>query len=178
MSVNETGPWPVPPLQVTISVEHGTFSVAQYSGVTITGDGTSTIVMTGKVQAIDAVLAGGDEQPPQNYFSTAGPGAMIPAVASATTASAAVVTPAVMFDYEGLTYETDLGYVGPDTLTISVATPTISNSPTKTETLAINVANTGPPSVIPSQTTSTYTIGESAPWRSTRGSSSFPAMPT
>lgn len=46
-------------IEVRLSVEHGTLTLADGSGVTLTGNGTGTLVLSGSLDAINALLAGG-----------------------------------------------------------------------------------------------------------------------
>lgn len=46
-------------IEVRLSVEHGTLTLADGSGVTLTGNGTGTLVLSGPLDAINALLAGG-----------------------------------------------------------------------------------------------------------------------
>ncbi|MFM5718149.1 retention module-containing protein [Aeromonas caviae] len=47
------------PLSVTLSVLHGTLELAAGSGVTVSGSGSNTLVLSGSQDAINALLAGG-----------------------------------------------------------------------------------------------------------------------
>ncbi|WP_139737970.1 retention module-containing protein [Aeromonas caviae] len=47
------------PLSVTLSVQHGTLELAAGSGVTVSGSGSNTLVLSGSQDAINALLAGG-----------------------------------------------------------------------------------------------------------------------
>ncbi|BBQ30446.1 hypothetical protein WP2W18E01_20280 [Aeromonas caviae] len=47
------------PLAVTLSVLHGTLELAAGSGVTVSGSGSNTLVLSGSQDAINALLAGG-----------------------------------------------------------------------------------------------------------------------
>ncbi|MFM4705379.1 retention module-containing protein [Aeromonas bivalvium] len=47
------------PLSVTLSVLHGTLELAAGSGVTVSGSGSNTLVLSGSQAAINALLAGG-----------------------------------------------------------------------------------------------------------------------
>nr|WP_279009973.1 retention module-containing protein [Aeromonas jandaei] len=47
------------PIEVRLSVGHGTLTLAAGSGVTVTGSGTGSLVLSGSLAAINALLAGG-----------------------------------------------------------------------------------------------------------------------
>ncbi|WP_310598261.1 retention module-containing protein [Aeromonas aquatica] len=46
-------------IEVTLSVEHGTLNLPAGSGVTVTGNGTGSLVLSGSQDAINALLSGG-----------------------------------------------------------------------------------------------------------------------
>ncbi|WP_244463004.1 type I secretion C-terminal target domain-containing protein [Aeromonas popoffii] len=47
------------PIEVRLSVEHGTLNLAAGSGVTVSGNGSGTLVLSGSLDAINALLSGG-----------------------------------------------------------------------------------------------------------------------
>ncbi|WP_438547322.1 retention module-containing protein [Aeromonas popoffii] len=47
------------PIEVRLSVEHGTLNLATGSGVTVSGNGSGTLVLSGPLDAINALLSGG-----------------------------------------------------------------------------------------------------------------------
>nr|WP_279462561.1 retention module-containing protein [Aeromonas veronii] len=47
------------PIKITLSVEHGTLTLPAGSGVTLVGNGTGSLVLTGTLAALNALLSGG-----------------------------------------------------------------------------------------------------------------------
>lgn len=47
------------PIKITLSVEHGTLTLPAGSGVTVVGNGTGSLVLTGTLAALNALLSGG-----------------------------------------------------------------------------------------------------------------------
>ncbi|WP_429122863.1 retention module-containing protein [Aeromonas veronii] len=47
------------PIKITLSVEHGTLTLPAGSGVTVVGNGTSSLVLTGTLADLNALLSGG-----------------------------------------------------------------------------------------------------------------------
>ncbi|HTU26808.1 MAG TPA: hypothetical protein VMF30_15475 [Pirellulales bacterium] len=140
VSVSETGDGPLAPLEVTLSVSNGTLNVAPYTGVTVTGNDTSTLVLTGDAASIDTTLEGGF-----NILAVDDPD---------TSANVLEIS-------GGLTYEANLGYTGTDTLSVSATAPDYDGSPTATGSATFDVTPGGGDVLLPSGASPTFTLGGS-----------------
>ncbi len=158
VSVLEQG---LEPIQVTLSVQNGTLSVPTAYGVTVTGNGTSTVTLTGYAAAIDADLSGysGPEYPIYYPYSPIG----------------FIGYPWVSFIINpGLSYTPDIGYFGTDTLSVTAKDAKLDNGSMQSGTVTINIPTPGPPAVSPSALRP-RSRSAARPCRSIRASRSVPA---
>ena len=124
-------------VQITFSAQHGTLTFPAGDGVTVTGEGTSSITISGSAAAIDTASV--TEEYPGIYSLTA----------SQTNVPAPI--------YDGLFYTPDSGYSGPDTLTATSKSVDIANGATTTQTVALNDLPAAQPVVTPSGNQATFT---------------------
>ncbi len=75
-------------LTTTISVTNGVIDLGSITGITVSGDGTATVVITGSAAAINAALEGMTYSPVADYYGAAG--MTVSTTDGATTASGTV----------------------------------------------------------------------------------------
>ncbi|HTU25247.1 MAG TPA: hypothetical protein VMF30_07610, partial [Pirellulales bacterium] len=128
--------------QITFSVLNGTLTLPEGDGLSITGNGTSSITVTGQAGALDTDFC-------TSILTTMLPGS----------------TPGRLIGFgegpEGLFYTPNAGYSGADTLTVTTRSLLVENAPTTTATLALNDLAAVAPVVTASGTQATFTLGGS-----------------
>ena len=143
VSVSEQG---LGQIQVTVTAQNGTLSVPTLFGVTVTGNGTSNLTLTGSAAAIDADLSPYNQpQYPIYYpFSPFG----------------------IEFTYfvfnPGLQYTPNAGYFGTDTLSVTAKDAKLDNGSLQSGTVTLNIPTPNAPGVIPSGNLASFTVGGSA----------------
>jgi hypothetical protein len=143
VSVAEQG---LDPIQVTLSVQNGTLSVPTAYGVTVTGNGTSNLTLTGSAAAIDADL-GPD---PEWQYPIYNP----PPFGGIVEFGLFILNP-------GLSYTPNAGYFGTDTLSVTAKDAKLDNGSLQSGTVTINIPTPGAPVLTPSGNQASFTVGGS-----------------